>query len=187
NNDFDPFMVALDNVKQEENRGRTQADNNNRRARSMSPIRINHDSVAFKIHNNPPVRFFTVVNQSPRMDAVSPAYSIWVPNQNRQICQQNLVKQGQKSPIKLAEPKGELFARRARLVKMAQEKPSKTSETTLLEPRVGVGENGKESGGSCTKVSKRQKIKNFLLMSASLKKTIEDKQTDQNEVPSNMS
>ncbi|XVF47273.1 hypothetical protein PTKIN_Ptkin03bG0096300 [Pterospermum kingtungense] len=163
NDDFDPFMVALENVK-EEKVGKSQAKNH-RRARSMSPFReispkgtddlsgssrqqINQMGLILPTQQSDP-------NLNNRMKSNESPFLMWVPDQKRQTSGQEEVK----SSIKLAEPKGVLFARRARLVKVGHEKPS------LITPT----ESAKEAGITCSKETKSQKIKNFLFRNGSLR------------------
>ncbi|XWS73638.1 hypothetical protein CRYUN_Cryun02cG0145600 [Craigia yunnanensis] len=185
NDDFDPFMVALENVK-EEKVGKSQA--NHRRARSMSPFReisqketnelsgssrqqINQMGLILPTQQSEP-------NLNKRMESNESTFLMWVTDQNRQMGRQEQVKQVKKSSIKLAEPKGVLFARRARLVKVGHEKPRKPS---LITPTVEEGESAKETGVTCTKEAKSQKIKNFLFRSGSMRKiSNEDKPKSSN-------
>ncbi|XWS28355.1 hypothetical protein CRYUN_Cryun25bG0061300 [Craigia yunnanensis] len=168
NDDFDPFMVALENVK-EEKVGKSQAKSH-RRARSMSAFKeigpkgandlsgssqqkINQMGLILPTQQSEP-------NLNKRMENNESDFCMWIPNKNRQMGHQEQVNQVKKSSLKSAEPKGVLFARRARLVKVGHEQPRKPS---LITPKVEAGESAKESGLTCTKKTKSQKIKNFLL------------------------
>lgn len=97
NDDFDPFVVALENVR-EEKRGKTRDGNNHRRARSLSPFRttkqkqVSNDSVGLSS---------TMLRE---------------PNSSAQVGQ---------SPKMLEEPRGLSFARQVRLVKIDHELPTK--------------------------------------------------------------
>ncbi|XVE59924.1 hypothetical protein DITRI_Ditri05aG0085400 [Diplodiscus trichospermus] len=176
NDDFDPFMVALENVK-EEKVGISQAKNH-RRARSMSPFRerspkvTNHLSDSSRQQINQmglilPTTQKYEPNLNKRMESNESTFLMWVPDQNMQMGRQEQMKQAKKSSIKLAEPKGVLFARRARLVKVGHEKPRKPS---LITSKMEAGESAKETGVTCTKETKSQKIKNFLFRSGSMRK-----------------
>ncbi|WRX34590.1 Protein of unknown function DUF1645 [Theobroma cacao] len=175
NDDFDPFMVALENVK-EEKVEKSQAKNR-RRARSMSPFReiipkgtydlsgssqqqINQMGLILPTQQLKP-------NLNKRMESNDSAFLMWVPDQNRQMGRQEQLKQVKKTPIQLAEPKGVLFARRARLVKMGHENPRKTN---VINPTVEEGESANASGETCTKETNSQKFKKFLFRSGSVRK-----------------
>ncbi|XP_031256095.1 uncharacterized protein LOC116114082 [Pistacia vera] len=170
NDDFDPFMVALETVKQE------QREKTHRRARSMSPLRVRgpekhaNSSISFKNHQD-------VKQPRPNLDGQmelngSGPCSIWAPNQKG-----NMGRHEQRSPIRLAEPKGVLFARHARLVKMGHEKLGKPSLRNGPEP--GETQEDPKEG---TRGSKREKIKKFLLKSASIgRRGNEEKAKDESE------
>ncbi|TYI19103.1 hypothetical protein ES332_A07G141300v1 [Gossypium tomentosum] len=146
NDEFDPFMVALKNVK-EENQGRTH-----RRSRSMSPFR--ERGTTPKETNEYSGTSQHRINQ---MGLILPRKQS-VPDQNRQMGRQQQVK---KRELKLAEPKGVLFARRARLVKVGNGKPTKPSEMDSSSTM--------EGGDTHAKQTKGQKIKNFLFRSRSMR------------------
>lgn len=146
NDDFDPFMVALKNVK-EENQGRTH-----RRSRSVSPFR--ERGTTPKETNEYSGTSQQRINQ---MGLILPRKQS-VPDQNRQMGRQQQVK---KRELKLAEPKGVLFARRARLVKVGNGKPTKPSEVDSSSTM--------EGGDTHAKQTKGQKIKNFLFRSGSMR------------------
>ncbi|XWS52593.1 hypothetical protein CRYUN_Cryun11dG0084300 [Craigia yunnanensis] len=175
NDDFDPFMVALENVK-EEKVGKSQAKSH-RRARSMSPLReigpkgINDLSGSSQQQINQMGLILPTQQSEPnlnkRMESNESAFSMWVSNKNKQMNRQEQVKQVKKSSLNLAEPKGVLSAGRARLVKVGHEKPRKPS---LITPTEEAGESAKESRVTCTKETKSQKIKNFLFRSGSMRK-----------------
>lgn len=159
NDDYDPFVAALENVR-EENREKFR-----RRSRSMSPLRAGSlrkldkqqeiKESEQKQNPNQEVLNLTEANTNSSAD-----YSVWVPNKNGQKgCQ----KTAEKIPIRLAEPKGVLFARSARLVKMGQEKPTKPNKEKLPY--------GKESEERGRRESKRKRVKKFLLRSASIGRT----------------
>ena len=155
NDDFDPFMVALKNVR-EEKRGKTQG-NNHRRARSLSPFRASRPqesnyTTGLNHHRNK-----TLGPQIPmEHEPIGFAHPTWTNPKDQ-------VKQVGPSPKKLAEPNGLSFEKQVRLVKMDHEMPSKPNMSTPSGPTVEAGESGKEIGGSgsCTRESKRQKIKRF--------------------------
>ncbi|KAJ0102384.1 hypothetical protein Patl1_05586 [Pistacia atlantica] len=159
NDDFDPFMVALETVKQE------QREKTHRRARSMSPLRVRgpekhaNSSISFKNHQD--IKQMELHGSGP--------CSIWAPNQKG-----NMGRHEQRRPIRLAEPKGVLFARRARLVKMGHEKLGKPSLRNGPEP--GETQEDPKEG---SRGSKREKIKKFLLKSAS--RGNEEKAKDESE------
>ncbi|CAK7330687.1 unnamed protein product [Dovyalis caffra] len=161
NDDFDPFMVALNTVKGEK-MGKWHK-NNHRRARSMSPIRASSDLMGCMHH------------QCKQLDPIMPTpYNqlelnglpprIWIPN---------LTKASPKGPNTLPQPKGVLFARKARLVKIDPEWPRKPNKIPLQEPMVKAGENHKESGEACERESKRQRKKNFLHRSLFMRRSDE--------------
>jgi hypothetical protein len=167
NDDFDPFMAALKTVKGER-KGKWQKINH-RRARSMSPLRASSDLMGRIYHQcerSGPARPNLHNQQKP--DGLPPR--IWIPN---------VTKAG--SPKRLAEPKRVLFARKARLVKIDPEWPRKPNKTTLQKPIVKAGDNAEESGEPCERESKRQRMKNFLHGSLSMRRSDEhnNKQTQQ--------
>ncbi|GLT54247.1 hypothetical protein SLA2020_274600 [Shorea laevis] len=101
NDDFDPFMVALENVR-EEKRGKTRGNNHRRaraRGRSLSPFRATGS-----LGSNESVG--------------SSSTNLREPNSLAQVGQ---------SPKKFEEPKGLSFARKVRLVKIDHEMPTKPS------------------------------------------------------------
>ncbi|XP_002533284.3 uncharacterized protein LOC8273003 [Ricinus communis] len=140
NDDFDPFMVALENVKEEKKSA------HHRRAWSMLPLRActqwqPDDLVGWEhqncLHSNPLIL-----------------------SQNKQIGQEQ---DGLKSPIRLAEPKGVLFARRARMVKMGYQGPIKPPTITVSSPMVESEENAGLGARSCSAENKWQRIISFAL------------------------
>lgn len=148
NDDFDPFMVAWENVKDEKMV--------HRRSRSMSPFRepdLNQMGLILPTQQSQP----NLNNRMNKSNESSPSFPMW--DQEEQV----------KLPVKkscsitLAEPKGVVFARRARLVK-----PSSITPT----PSVEAGESAKEGGISCSKETKSQKKKiiNFLFWGGSMRK-----------------
>lgn len=168
NDDFDPFMVALETVS-EERRGKTRG-NKYRRARSLSPFRttrpqwsdhsLGFDNQQDNHHWRPrkPLQQSGPNSNEPREPkGLTP--STWTDHQDK-------VKQVGRSLVKLPEPKGLSFARRVRLVKIGNEMPGEPNTTSLS------GE------------SKRHKIKKFLLRSGSMGKVHnEDKLGEQNAAP----
>ena len=93
---------------------------------------------------------------------------IWIPNITNA------------SPKRLAESKGVLFARKARLMKIDLEWPREPNKTTLQESMLKAGENAKETGEPSERKSKRQSMKNFLYRSLSTRRNDEHrKQTEQ--------
>ncbi|KAG8654988.1 hypothetical protein MANES_05G200100v8 [Manihot esculenta] len=157
NDDFDPFMVALETVK----------EGNHRRALSTSPLRScthwNHDEFMDYLNENCLHASPLVPSPSKQMEPNGSATPMWT------------AKEGSKTPIKLAEPKGVLFARRARMVKMGYEnKPTIVSPT----PNVQAGEN---TGLGSTSSNKWHRIMSFRLESSSMSRTRnEHKHRDQN-------
>ncbi|TXG73462.1 hypothetical protein EZV62_002041 [Acer yangbiense] len=148
NDDFDPFMVALENVKDDEKR-RKKSAKEHRRAVSMSPIRALSPK-----RPNKSISFHHPETNN-QMEPNGP-HSIWVPHKNKKI--ESLG----------GESKGVLFARHTRMV--------------MTES---------EQSPSCTRKSKRQRIKKLLLRSvssmgrATATATNEDKHKDcyQSEAP----
>ncbi|XP_044460440.1 uncharacterized protein LOC123192027 [Mangifera indica] len=161
NDDFDPFMVALETVKREE-RQKTR-----RRARSMSPLRARspkkHANCSISSKNHQGIK-----QLRPNLDGEMEL------NQKG-----NMGRQEQGRSIRLAEPKGVLFSRQARIVKTGQQKLGKPSFRNGPEPGE-TKEGNKEGEGASTRGSKRPKIKKFLLKSASMGRTSnEEKQKDE--------
>jgi hypothetical protein len=66
-------------------------------------------------------------------------------------------------------------------VKIDPEWPRKPNKTTLQKPMVKAGDNAEESGEPCERESKRQRMKNFLHGSLSMRRSDEhnNKQTQQ--------
>ncbi|OMO87216.1 hypothetical protein CCACVL1_09194 [Corchorus capsularis] len=152
NDDFDPFMAALKNVKQEKEKENVGEAKNHR---PMSPFKDTNDLSSQQAQAQQQINEMGLIlpttrqsetNSVPnkKMESNESAFLTWlsVSDQNKQMgCQQQV----KKSPIKLEEPKGVVFARRARLVRM-EAGQSGTRETS----------------------SKRQKLKKFLFRSASV-------------------
>ncbi|KAJ6964754.1 hypothetical protein NC652_002861 [Populus alba x Populus x berolinensis] len=93
---------------------------------------------------------------------------IWIPNITNA------------SSKRLAESKGVLFARKARLMKIDLEWPREPNKPTLQESMLKAGENAKETGEPSERKSKRQSMKNFLYRSLSTRRNDEHrKQTEQ--------
>ncbi|KAH7560779.1 hypothetical protein JRO89_XS10G0100400 [Xanthoceras sorbifolium] len=165
NDDFDPFAVALENVKDDNNIEKRNKEKDYRPARSVSPVRAlnpKRPNKSMSFHHQDINR--SGHDQNGQMEPEGP-YSIWFPYRNRKM-----------EPIRLAEPKGVLFARHTRLVKMGHEKAKRQKET---------GKNGKVSEESSgTRESKRQRMKKLLLRSASMgigRASNEEKHKDQSE------
>ncbi|KAJ4848554.1 hypothetical protein Tsubulata_007853 [Turnera subulata] len=170
NDDFDPFMAAWKNVKGDETSGGNwQGKKNHRRARSMVPLQA---STSLQPNNDPPtcnhLDPFSPNPKSPKEPTVS------YPNLKKGAGGFQSMREVGKSPIKLIEPKGVLFARRARMVKMDPEWPKKGSKSAKVE--AGGGEDaiarasGEACGGGMEKKSKSKR--NFLFKSSSSRKTI---------------
>ncbi|KAJ6299319.1 hypothetical protein OIU76_020317 [Salix suchowensis] len=149
NDDFDPFMVALKTVKGER-KGKWQKINRTR-ARSMSPIRARSELMDY-MHKQckqlDPIR----PNLSNQLELSGLPTRIWIPNDTNA---------SPKCPEWLAESKGVLFARKARLMKIGSE-------------------NAREKGEPGERKSKRQRMKNFLYRSLSMRRNDEHStQTEQ--------
>lgn len=170
NDDFDPFMAALENVREEKKRGRTQANKNHRRAWSLSPLRV----TAQKKSNG---SLDLTNQQGNEMGQERPIQLLgFDPNERRNLAgsastrrtsSEDLAKQVGQSPTLLAEPKGLMIARQ--LEKMNHEnKPRGPDTTPVPGPKMEEkSEASTESGGAKKRVSKRQRLKNFLLRSLS--------------------
>lgn len=198
NDDFDPFMVALENVKVEEKRGKKMEGKNSRRARSLSPLRSRpdeHPTGFGTAHRMMEEKHFgsnglTEPNGtvSPRWagpqeemkEAKSPREEIGF-ELNGPMGQPNglpVVNQERKCPKGLAEPKGVVFARRVRQVKMDQENPNGPNVASVQRSASERGHMSNGSGGgSTTGENKRQKIMRLLFRVASSKK-----ESDENKV-----
>jgi hypothetical protein len=140
NDDFDPFMVALENVK-EEKREKTRGNSHRRacvRTRSLSPFRA----------TGPQESNDSVGSSSPKLRET---------NSSAQVCQ---------SPKKLEEPKGLSFARQLRLVKIDHEMPTKPS---LEAGENNARESAEPCIRKTNSKSKRQKIRKFLFKSAPMR------------------
>lgn len=162
NDDFDPFMVALETVK----------EGNHRRARSMLPLRActqfepedlmdcKHDNC---LHSSP-----LIFCPNNHMKPNEPAFSMEM--------------KGSKSPIRLSEPKGVLFARRVRMVKMDQKWPNKptTSPSPSLSQEPIVRTAG-ETARFNTENKWQKMMRSLGLRPSSMRKTSDEKkQKDQN-------
>lgn len=172
NDDFDPFTVALENVR-EEKRGKTQGNKDHRRARSMSPLRVTGQKK--------PNGSLDLINQ------MGPERPIQLLGFNHPSDQRKLTVSTRRTgpevsqtPILLAEPKGLAIARH--LEKMNHEKkPGKPDTTSVTGSKVEeTSEVNKESGESKKRVSKRQRLKKFLLRSLSSSK-VNDENKAKNE------
>lgn len=149
NDDFDPFKVALENVKGDSGARRTTQANDHRRTRSLSPFRgfkaksprrstdsrgRNHQEYQRETSRapvKPPVE---------PMDQANPPFSKWVPNRRKQTSLQLHDQNILQSP-KQREPHGKV-------------------------------EEGKRANGECiVRESKRQRIRKFLLRSTSSSST----------------
>lgn len=156
NDDFDPFMVALENVR-EKKRGKIQG-HNHRRARSLSPLRAARPQESNYLTGSIHHQDKKLGPQIP-MEHESNAFAT-LNNPHEPI------EQVGQSPKKLAEPKGLSFARQVRLVKMDHEMHTKPNMTTPSGPTVKAEESGKEIVGSFTRENKRLNIRKFLFRSA---------------------
>ncbi|KAF3454037.1 hypothetical protein FNV43_RR04484 [Rhamnella rubrinervis] len=126
NDGFDPFVAALENVR-EEKRGKTQANTSHRRARSMSPLRV--------IAQKKSCGSLDLSNQ--QSNPMGPERPIQLldfnPNDQRKVrvsATEDLVQQVSQSPTLRAEPKGIETARQ--LEKMNQERRPVEPNTTLV-------------------------------------------------------
>ncbi|EXB37174.1 hypothetical protein L484_013538 [Morus notabilis] len=182
NDDFDPFMVALENVKE----GKKMEGKNGRRARSLSPIRSRPDeysmgslkaqremgdnsekqlgSNGLRKHNSTASATWAV--QSPIVDIGFESNGLrWQPNGLPVMKQEGKCTKG------LVEPKGVVFARRVRRVKMDQEKPTGPSTTSVQRSTSETSKLSTGSGGSTA----RQKIMRLLFRVGSSKESDEKK------------
>lgn len=192
NDEFDPFMVAIENVR-EEKRGK-----NHRRARSLSPLRARpNESVGVDEAQRPmlesgldsngpkqPNRSSSLRWESPKEaakgEAKGPMQEMGLKsNEERQLNGSASPKQEGKSPKGLAEPKGVVIARQVRRAKMdPEEKPSESDTTPAQQPTM---ETGNTPSGESREI-KRQKIMRFLFKGPTSKKVSaeENKVKDQN-------
>ncbi|KDP43181.1 hypothetical protein JCGZ_22733 [Jatropha curcas] len=161
NDDFDPFMVALKNVKE---------GKKHRRALSMLPLRActQWDPEEF-IHEN-------CLHSSPIIQ--SPIRQM-EPNGSPVLLSQQTMNYGSKSPVRLAEPKGVLFARRARMVKMDYKGPRPIVVPVadpMVEENGGLNERPSTTPGGGSK--RWHKIMSFAHKNASMTKTTGNEQKE---------
>lgn len=167
NDDFDPFIVALQKVS-EENRGRrsssgssTAAGSNHRRTRSHSPFRTNHSETEHHHHrcsnnNNSSSGRSSHFNNMPQEQLKGSPYARWVLNQKS-------------NQVVNPHPKGKNMLKGFTFVK-SRIRPVKT--TDIFGEKKGHQENGE---------TKMKRIKGFLQKYASFRKgNGEDKSTNQN-------
>ncbi|OMP12791.1 hypothetical protein COLO4_02755 [Corchorus olitorius] len=159
NDEFDPFMAALKNVKQEEENVGEAKNHRPSGSMPMSPFKDTNDmsgrssqqaqaQAQAQAQINEMGLILPTTRQS-ETNSVSnkkmASNDMWLSDQNRQMGCQQQQQQVKKSPIKLEEPKGVVFARRARLVRME------------------AGQSGQSGQSGTRESSKRQKLKKFLL------------------------
>lgn len=162
NDDFDPFVEALETVK----KGR-----HHRRAWSMLPLRAfthwNSDEIMKYDHQNCLHASPVILCPTKPMEANGSPAPIW-------MSPQRPVNEGSKSPIRLAEPKGVLFARRARIVQMGMKMgikyPPKPTTTAVphAEPMVQGGDHAGLSARPCHSGNKWHRIMSFSFRSSSM-------------------
>lgn len=191
NDDFDPFTVAIENVK-EEKRGKMQWKNL-RRARSLSPLKDRPNEPVDKdepqgpsLENGLDTNGLRQPNQAASIIWESPKEE--TKEEGKGPMQEQLngsalpIREG-KSPKVLSEPKGVLIARLVRRAKWDPEKPSEPNTTPVQGSTAKTGNTSRESGKSFTRDIKRQKIMRLLFKSSSGKKVSdeeENKVKDQN-------
>lgn len=151
NDDFDPFMAALEKVK-EEKRGKQKAKHGLRRTRSLSPFRgFSYRSGKHKGLSQ---------SQQPESHCCGPA---------------QLICELQKEPLKLAsgktsmlsETKGLVFTRQVRLVEVCNDatfEPERTSVSKLAKEDTEKDES--ERGGFWRRKKKKENIMKFLFGNA---------------------
>ncbi|KAA8544639.1 hypothetical protein F0562_022651 [Nyssa sinensis] len=125
NDDFDPFMAALDKVKEEEKKGKSH--HIHRRARSLSPFRSNDSSSGALLEVEPMMPHQR--HQMVPMESKGSAYARWVRHHNNQL---GTKKASQVSPSPKIQPKLKgsppTCGKRVRNVKRGHEGPTKTEE-----------------------------------------------------------
>ncbi|KAE9606273.1 hypothetical protein Lalb_Chr10g0106141 [Lupinus albus] len=155
NDDFDPFMAALENVR-EEKWGETKAKHGLRRTRSLSPFRG--------------------FNYKPNKHKGLPQS-----NQSGSHCfgPSQLKCELQKEPLKLAsgitsmlsEPKGLVFARQVRLVGVCNDAKLETKKTSASKLAKETEKGESERGGFWAWKNKKENIMKFLFGNAYKGKT----------------
>ncbi|KAJ7964967.1 Estrogen receptor beta-1 like [Quillaja saponaria] len=173
NDDFDPFMVALEKIKTEKKTTKSQGRFTLTLAKTLSPFRATRSKGP---NDSPGLRQSDPNPKEVKAPPSSPMEA---------ICKglKDPIKQVGQSPRKLAEPKGLLFARRMRLVKMDNDRPSEPNKTSVRWPTMKAGDDAFEREGHCTRESKSVKKKNFMFRSASVRTAGEEdkpKVKDQN-------
>lgn len=158
NDDYDPFMAALDNVKQEKRSSAT----NHRRARSLSPLRTSTINDQLKRLLQPWIHHSNQ-HQKPAGRKTDANHEMG----NKDHDENNL-KFAERTSMKLAEPRGVLlFARRGRMVKM-------TSGERSPAPAAREESENRES--------KTQKIKKLLIRSVSAVKARSEEDEEDEEL-----
>ncbi|OWM69126.1 hypothetical protein CDL15_Pgr025313 [Punica granatum] len=138
NDDFDPFMAALENVKEEEG-----GNKQHRRARSLSPFRTGGDSMGRSEPGSPELP----VDQAP-----SP-YSVWEPNKKRE----GPVGPKPQAHGKLAGPRGlriMRFLMKSKSMSTEEEANGLKKKTNLLR-RLSFNRNNNNNKLSTTATSSR--------------------------------
>ncbi|KAH6765946.1 hypothetical protein C2S52_016929 [Perilla frutescens var. hirtella] len=163
NDDFDPFMVALEKVREEE-RGR---NSHHRRSRSYSPFRAMSKSSSatadchsqdLSIENSPMEPMpLPALSYSGPLDFKGSAYARWVRDQTRH-------------GLSPKSPRGFFFRQRVR--------PLKTEQDGLDKPASPVGKHDEKKCGN-VEATKVQKLKGLLVRYASFRRgNSESKQTN---------
>lgn len=164
NDDFDPFMAALEKVR-EEKRGKQKAKHGLRRTRSLSPFRgFSYKSGKHKGLSQ---------SQQPESHCCGPA---------------QLICELQKEPLKLAsgitsmlsEPKGLEFARHVSLVGVCNDATFEPKKTSVSKVAKDTEKDERERGGLWRRKKKKENIMKFLfgnayMGKASAKNKLEDK------------
>ncbi|KAK7320471.1 hypothetical protein VNO77_29970 [Canavalia gladiata] len=172
NDDFDPFMVALEKVK-EEKRGKPKAKHGLRRTRSLSPFR----GFNYKSDKN------VGISKSGQLES--------------HCCETTqLICELQKEPLKqasrrinvLSEPKGLVFARQVRLVGVSNGSTFEPKKTSVPKLAMVTKKDERERGGFWTRNKRRENIKKFLfgnanMDTASAQLKLEDKKAALGEPP----
>ncbi|XP_062082310.1 uncharacterized protein LOC133788738 isoform X2 [Humulus lupulus] len=190
NDDFDPFMAAIENVR-EGMRGK-----NHRRARSLSPLKARPgESVGLEDTEGPIIKngLNSIELRQPNRSASlrwtyprekSPMKETgFQSSKERQPYGSASPKRERKSSKVLAEPKGVTIARRVRDAKMDPRKPTEPITTRAQQPTAQTGNSTLlRIGETCTREIKRQKITWLPFKGPSNKKVIdeENKVKDQN-------
>ncbi|CAK9138809.1 unnamed protein product [Ilex paraguariensis] len=176
NDDFDPFMVALEKVR-EEKRGRNKG-NDHRRTRSLSPFRTpttfkwSIDSGGLNQHQNK--------QEGP----LEPMHKQLESNPSDLIVSKGPTPQERPSKEEQAKDKGLSFRKREKTVKKGQEGPTMSISTSFPGPTLKkTGEGTVENGAGCIVETKMGKMKGILMRYASFggeRESSEGKETGDN-------